>query len=240
MNHTKDDRINEIISKDYLSSLVLEKYDIDYVKHKNKKLSEVCNTGLNEILMEINNLKNHDFYRLKEWEPGLLCDYIVNVHHGYLKKSFLKCISKMKALFSEGKKNSDILKEIKQIYSELEIHFKKEEKMLFPYIKELSEINKKMEKYEVPPFGSISDLIKVIKKEHSEMGVRFKKNIDAFKNEPAKSNQSIKKEELYGELKVLLLDFLYHIHLENNMLFPKAIVQEKKLKRHFKINNKKK
>lgn len=239
MIHTKDNKIDEIIAKDFLAALVFEKYDIDYCTQGNRILSEVCDSKSDEILSEINNLKNHDFYRLNEWEPDLLCDYIKNIHHEYLKKSFSKCISKLKSIVMENRKSEDIQSVMKQIQLEFEIHIRKVEKLLFPYIKKLSESNRKKENYEVPPFGSVLELIKVIKKEHSDEAMQLKKLIDDFRNEPVKSNQSDKKEELYMEMKELLLDFHYHIHLENNMLFPKTIALEKKLKRHFKINNQK-
>lgn len=239
MIYTKDNRLADIVIKDFKAALIFEKYEIDYCNEGNKKLSEVCNSNTNDVLSEINELKNHDFYRMDEWDPEFLCEYIVHIHHSYLKKRFLLCISKMKSLAAENKLLEGILCELRQLYSDIEIHIRKEEKLLFPYIAKLSETYRRKDIYEVPPFGSVSDLIKVIEKEHSNEGSRFRNLLIEFNKAAVNSKKNGKESELYGLMKELLSDFHYHMHLENNMLFPKTISLEKKLKRHSKINNQK-
>ena len=109
-------------------------------------------------------------------------------------------------------------------------------KMLFPYIKNLAEINRKRLNVQFPPFGTVGNPIKVMETEHEEVGGlmgKINKLSNGF-NPPEDACTTYK--VLYQELKEFEDDLHVHIHLENNILHPKAIELEKNLNKHLPNN----
>jgi len=181
------------------------------------------------------NINKHD-----EWSLDFLCDYIISNHHAYLKKSILQILSNLKKLSREkGSVNGSYRMKLKKLFDDIEIHMNKEEKLLFPYIKKLVNMDKRNEEYEIPPFGSVSDLIKVIEKEHRDEGKELGRLSRIWKENNSSMNHSEPEFATAEMLEAMISDFIYHIHLENNILFPKSIILEKKLKRITKLNKSK-
>ncbi|MBL0107232.1 MAG: hemerythrin domain-containing protein [Ignavibacteria bacterium] len=107
----------------------------------------------------------------------------------------------------------------------------KEEKLIFPYIMRMKKIANDREKYVTPPFGSVASPVKVMEKEHrnaySELIIISK----LMHSMITKNNNNASIRSLNEKFTEFISDFNFHIHLENNILFPKAIRLESKLKK---------
>lgn len=182
--------------------------------------------------------ENTDYLKVNDWRMDFLCDYIETNHHKYIRKVMPKILSLSKSLGRKKIIDTDEYKELQRYSDDLETHMQKEERLLFPYIKRLISIFENKEEFEIPPFGSIANLIKVIEKEHraaNESLLKIKSECGGFKT---KLNDDADKKMFYDIMNKFDRDFQMHVHFETNILYPKAISLEKKLKKLF-IKNKK-
>ena len=105
----------------------------------------------------------------------------------------------------------------------------KEERMLFPYIKRIVELERSGDEAPYAPFGTIENPIKMMEIEHDGAG-NIMAEINSLSSSYTPPNDACSTYRvLYQELNEFEDDLHVHIHLENNILFPKAIELEKKL-----------
>ena len=227
-------KISEIVSNDIRTVSIFSKYGIDYCCRANKTLNSVCREkNINKILLidEIKMLDNFEkAVNYNKMEVDDLINHIILEHHDYTREKNITIKSLLKKVIS---RHGDIFPEIceitilfNQIQLELEEHLIKEENILFPRIMELVKI-KKNQKMMSGPIFSIANITSVMEREHLAAGNIFEKIKSTTKNysHPEGSCNSIK--FLYYELKELEENLHIHVHLENNILFPKAIQIEK-------------
>ena len=224
--------VGEIVTENFQTADIFKKYQIDFCCGGGISLAEVCkkkNLDLKEIeneLLALNNQvpKSHDF---KNWELDFLIDYIVQTHHTYIMKSLPTLYQYLEKVARVHGKNYpqtiEIKNQFKIVAEELIDHMQKEEKTLFPYIKKIVEAKKVGQSLPIPDFGSIKNPIKVMEHEHENAGNIFK-NIASLTNDyqpPEGACTTFK--VMYSKLQEFENDLHQHIHLENNILFPKAI-----------------
>jgi regulator of cell morphogenesis and NO signaling len=235
----KESKIGNIVAENFRTAKIFEDYGIDFCCGGKISISEACGekginpdeltaklTGLNEN----QNITNDNY---NAWEPDFLIDYIIKTHHSYVNRALPVIVGHAeKVALKHGANHAEVIK-ISELFSgiqaELEIHMQKEELMLFPYIKYLLEAERNSDAVSIPPFGTIENPIKVMEKEHDSAG-RVMDEINSLSNsysipEDTCTTYSV----LYQELKDFENDLHKHIHLENNILFPKAIELENKL-----------
>lgn len=237
MTFTKENKLAEIVINNQKAAMIFENYNIDYSNAGDKKISEICKFNSEELLEKINKLNGSAINKLNDWSPDFLCDYIVSNHHIYIKKTFPVLISRIKSLTRNKKIEKKTSDALMQLHSDFEIHMNKEEKLIFPYIKKLVKTDIEKRTFEIEPFGSVSELIKVMLKEHLNAYEQLK-NIIADINRSVKGHSDeIEINEFLKLFREFETDFHFHIHIENNILFPKSIILERKLKRKNSINN---
>ena len=115
------------------------------------------------------------------------------------------------------------------VSKELKLHINKEELILFPFIKQLVEADKVGEKVKFPHFGSVNNPIKMMEEEHENVGDMFKEINKLSNNYKAPEGTCNTFKALYAKLEEFEQDLHQHIHLVNNILFPKVLLLEKKI-----------
>ena len=188
------------------------------------------------VFAEIEKVYNNSIFKdqkYNEWDLDFLIDYILNNHHKFVR-SMIPVIADHcnKVVASHGESHPELNKIFEifsALYKDLKQHMLKEEQMLFPFIKKLVKAKKNKTKTERPYFGSVRNPIRMMESEHENAG-------DGFRDiKRLSSNYSIPEDGcetyavLYKELEEFEDDLHKHIHLENNILFPKAIELEKEL-----------
>ena len=116
-----------------------------------------------------------------------------------------------------------------KVMEELGSHMKKEEHVLFPYIKKLVAAKKENTKMDPPPFGTIQNPVRMMEMEHEAVGdvaEQINQLTNGY-NPPADACTTFRLS--FAKLKEFEDDLHQHIHLENNILFPRAIELEKEL-----------
>jgi regulator of cell morphogenesis and NO signaling len=105
---------------------------------------------------------------------------------------------------------------------ELAQHMKKEEFILFPFIKRLVKAVANNEAIEMPPFGTVDNPIAMMKHEHDAEGERFRRIVALTDNYTPPADACNTYKVTFAMLQEFEQDLHKHIHLENNILFPKA------------------
>ena len=238
MMNIDEKTVAEIVSENIKTADIFKKNGIDFCCGGNIKVQEVCEkkgVDFNQLKNEIDSINEkpsnaHDF---NTWDLDFLADYIINTHHKYvIEANDLIIQYSDKVAKVHGHHYTEVV-EINKLFhalsNELKMHMHKEEMMLFPYIKELAIAKKNGVAVNPPPFGTIQNPINMMEVEHDGAG-------NIIKNITELSNNFIPPEEacntfkaLYAKLDEYQNDLFQHIHLENNILFPKAIALENEL-----------
>lgn len=185
MNNFKEKTIGEIVAEDYRAAAVFESFGIDFCCGGNITVNEACqqksiNTDeITDKLTAIINNRQGTSVDFKSWPLDLLADYIQKKHHRYVEektpvlKQYLE-----KVWQAHGDRHPELL-EIKQAFDasagELAMHMKKEELMLFPFIRKMVQAKSSGQPLPQAPFGKVQNPIQNMMHEHDTEGDRFKK-----------------------------------------------------------------
>jgi len=233
--------VTDIVTHDYRTADVFRKYEIDYCCGGKWPLDAVCqNKNINtlDVIKELQKITSQfssnaalDF---DGWEIDFLVDYILNVHHRYLQRA-LPEIKELTIKFLDGhRKKFPELQEIEFIISqfmkEIPPHMNQEEEIFFPYIKQIHHAHKTRESYARLLIRTLrKPLEEVMQKEHERTGLNLHRLRSITKNYAPPVNACLTHKVTFAKLKELDDDLVQHIHLESNILFPKAIALEKEL-----------
>lgn len=236
---------NQTVVKDLLitnikAAHVFEKHGIDFCCKGNRPLKEACdekNVSVETILSELNNLDNTkdrtDENRYESWDLKFLSDYIVNNHHSYVRNAIPQLLPHLeKVAFKHGNKYPQ-LKDVESLFNsvaeELFSHMHKEEKILFHVIRYLEDCKKFNERPKMSGFKTVKHPIDAMEAEHSNAGSAMEKirKLTGGFTPPEDACNTFKLT--YKELEDFEKDLHIHVHLENNILFPKAIELEQEL-----------
>lgn len=158
---------------------------------------------------------------------GDLCDYIVSKHHSYARLSLAVIQEQFSKLRQESEKNTE---ELTRVYSKfvalkeiLDKHFKKEETVLFPFIKKMDFI-KKGEAQGCFPLGvKVDNPLKITSREHENILGYFNEIRVITRNYSAPALDSMHLKICFSELLELEQDLFKHFFLEEHVLHPKLI-----------------
>ena len=225
--------VGDYVANDFRTAALFSKYGIDFCCKGNRTIEEVCakkNINPAELEKEIQAVletKNENTIDFKSWSPTLLIEYILEKHHSYVEEKIPVLLQFLEKLCKVHGERHPELFEINSLFKmsagDLAQHMKKEELILFPYIQKMVKAQKENQPIQDPHFGTVENPIAMMKDEHSVEGERFDKIAtltDGFT--PPKVACSTYKVT-YQMLKEFEQDLHKHIHLENNILFPKAI-----------------
>lgn len=228
--------IGEIAVKDLRKAEVFKKYGIDFCCGGKKTIAEVCAeknidaTKVETELRQISTESKASNISYSDWSIDFLADYIVNTHHSYVKKYLPELMAyAQKVAQVHGAQHPELVpiqKLVEEINKELTEHMEQEEKVLFTYIKKIVQARSgslplnKQEK-------DLAGLIKELEKEHDFVGRCFDKIRELSKGFAMPSDACASYQLFYKMIQEFEDDLHLHIHLENNILFPKALELEK-------------
>lgn len=232
--------IGQFVAEDFRTAAIFNEYGIDFCCKGHRSIEEVCiknNVNTEELLHKLDaaaQLNTDETIDYKSWPLDLLAEYIEKKHHRYVEekipvlRQFLDKLCKV-----HGLKHPELF-EINKLFTasagELASHMKKEELLLFPYIKKMVKATLDNKAIQSPQFGTVKNPIQAMMEEHDTEGGRFRE-ISALTNKynpPADACNTYK--VTYAMLEEFEKDLHLHIHLENNILFPKAVELEKQWK----------
>lgn len=239
MELTPDRTVADCVTENIKASHVFKKYGIDFCCGGGISVEKACEKkGVNykvlvDELERINSIGDGET-NYNEIPLDELIDHIVEKHHAYVEANIellLQYSSKVARV--HGGSNPDLIRVyelFKNVAGELASHLKKEELILFPFIKKMLKTEKEGGKLVVPSFSTVENPVKMMEAEHEEAGDVFKEISILTNNYTPPAHACNTYRALFDKLEEFEQDLHEHIHLENNILHPKALKLERKLR----------
>lgn len=239
MKDYKTMTVGEIVADNFGNAEVFDKYGIDFCCHGSVLLPEAsrkAGADMDKVIKDIESLtppasESIDF---KSWPLDLLVDYILKIHHRNIRKNGPKIEELLDKVCQVHGKNHPTLYNVQVLFqqslSDLNQHLDKEELVLFPYIYEM--VKARLDNTALPEFhcGSIKAPISVMMSEHDAEGERYR-HIERLTNRYSVPEDACNSYRLVlQQLQDFEAALHQHIHLENNIVFPRAIQLEAELK----------
>ena len=227
MKNYKEIKIGEIVTQDFRAAEIFKNAGIDFCCGGNQSLEQACieknidSTVLETELTKLEHTTVNAMHNFNEWNLDFLCDYIVNTHHKTVMRLLPQLTSYTQKIEQVHGANHPELKEIASLFSQINTellqHLKKEEEVLFPAIKELLKTNSQEVKDII-----ISEITRM-KGEHEFAGGAMDKINVLSDNYSVPADGCNTYRVTYKLLEEFEDDLHIHVHLENNILYPKAL-----------------
>lgn len=230
MENPGEVKVSKIVAQNYRTAKVFSRYGIDFCCNGGIPLSEACaqkNVDVEQVIKEVKHelaeANEVDYEKMKQTD---LVDLIVNKHHSYVKETIPVLQAYLNKLCQVHGERHPELFQVKENFDHtagaLILHMKKEELILFPFIKKMELAQEKGVDLPTPGFGQIENPISMMEDEHSEAGERFRTISELSKGYSCPPDGCQTYRVAYAVLEEFENDLHKHIHLENNILFPKA------------------
>lgn len=236
MSSLKQEKLADIIFNNFSLVNFFLKKNIDFYCSGNDTLLEACqknNLDINKVINELQVIldadksTNQDF---KHWSLAKLADYIVATHHAYIANKSHIIIAHLQKLTSQYAQQQPELVEVTDLFqgcaNALANHTRKEEMILFPFIKQIAYAKEQHMALPHPPFGTVNNPINMMMHEHDDEIERMQQIVKLTNNYALSINDSDLYKKAFSLLQEFEQDLYIHIFLENNLLFPKASLLE--------------
>lgn len=232
MTTTTDTSLAEIVTEAPGAARILEKYGLDYCCGGRQPLADACaaaGVDTATVVAELDAAPPAPTEAWTQMAPGELVDHIESTHHAYLHSELPRLDALMdKVLAAHGGRHPElaaVAAALREIRADLEPHLAKEERVLFPMIRELSAATT------APEFhcGSLQNPISMMMMEHDRTGelIERLRELTGGYEPPADGCNSYK--ALFAGMHELETDTHLHIHKENNVLFPAVVALESRV-----------
>ncbi len=213
---TRETTVGAIVAEDFRTAAVFQRLGIDFCCRGNRTLDEVCRDKeirVETLLDELASVSGPGGApRFNIWETGLLIDYIIGNHHAYVRRSAPLIVAHARKVAAvHGARHpelGEIRDRILRVLEELEQHMEKEERVLFPALKSGGA-------------GWVTVPIAAMEREHDEAGRELEVIRELSGNYTPPEDACTTYRVFFKELEEFESDLHLHVHLENNVLFPR-------------------
>lgn len=238
MNHTRphldpDSTLGDLVNQRPGAARVLESFGLDYCCGGQRSLRDACSTQDLTLTHVLETLAEVELDTVPDWVamgPAELVDHLESTHHHYLHTELPRLgVLAQKVAGVHGARHPellDLLADLKELRDDLEPHLAKEERSLFPMIRELCAAA------DGPvPFhcGSLRNPISMMLVEHDRAGELLETLRDGTDDYTVPDDACASYRALYRGLAELESDTHLHVHKENNLLFPAVLAAEEQL-----------
>jgi len=234
--NTATQTVREIALEHHSSMRVFEQFGIDYCCGGRKPLAEACvasNVEVEAVIAALEFAAGAPVAAAEDWTRRSmeeLAAHIVGAHHAYVKKELPRLsLLAQKVVNRHGAARAELAKiqtALAALDEELTLHLTKEEVILFPYIVKMERAAGNKAARPSACFGTVADPIEMMTQEHDAAGELMVKMRRLSANFTAPEGACPTYHAFYDGLKEFEQDLHQHIHLENNILFPRAIEAE--------------
>jgi len=236
MELSNETKVKEIALSHPEARKILEDAGVDYCCGGGKSLYEAClhaEVPVEEILKRLRENKAQAGPDESVWISSPLRDLTLHIreqHHRYVREA----IPRLRALLPKvrgkhGERHRE-LEEIEKLFGdvgrEMIAHMQKEEQILFPYIEALERSADGNGSVEPPFFQTVRNPVHTMMKEHDAVGDLIKQIHKASNGYSTPADGCTSYQALYQDLRQFEADLHQHVHLENNILFPRAVELE--------------
>jgi regulator of cell morphogenesis and NO signaling len=232
MTATLDMTVRDIVANDFRAASVFQRYGIDFCCKGNRTVEDACHDGgvkTEDLLQEVANAMAAPAAggpRFNSWDLGMLAAYIVANHHGFVRQAIPALLTHTQKIAGVHGGSHPELHEVAAIFEgvaeEMTSHMLKEEEILFPYIAGLAVASRGDSGAPSAPFGTVRNPIRMMEAEHESVGDAMARIRELTIGYRAPDEACTTYRVCLQELEAFERDLHEHVHLENNILFPKA------------------
>ncbi len=240
MEITPETTIGEIVADDFRTAALFTTLGIDFCCKGDRTVQQVCEKKAIEPSVILSQVKqvvsasggtSADF---RTWPEDMLADYIIRKHHTYVEEKIPIILQYLNKLCRVHGERHPELFEINMLFigsaGDLASHMKKEELVLFPFVRKMVKAREAATVPGIPHFNTVLNPVEMMKEEHTAEGERFEHIARLTNNYTPPADACSTYKVTFAMLKEFEEDLHTHIHLENNILFPRAIALEKELR----------
>ena len=227
--------LGEIVTADFRAAAILERYGLDFCCRGSRTLELSCrDAGIRseDLLEQLEALEGvpSDAPAFKDMRIAALVDHIVSVHHAYVREALPVLLAhSTKIAKVHGGRHPElprVAQLVEQVAAEMTSHMMKEEHILFPYIVQLAAAADRGEPAPPAPFGTVANPIHMMEMEHESAGNAMFEIRELTDGYQAPADGCATYAVCLQELDAFERDLHTHVHLENNILFPRAAALE--------------
>jgi regulator of cell morphogenesis and NO signaling len=224
--------VGEIVATDFRTASVFEQFGIDFCCGGRRSLADACRTAAADpdaVRRALDALPPEGGEAdERRWSVDHLIDHIVSTHHAYVRAAMPTTAQHLAKLISvHGERHPELARiadTFDNVRQELQQHLMKEEHVLFPYIRELATTTDG--RPHPSPFGTVKNPIRMMEREHRAAGDQMHLIRELTNGYAPPADGCATYRVTFAELAEFERDLHRHVHLENNLLFPKAVALE--------------
>ncbi len=233
--------VSDIVSNDYRTADVFRKHGIDFCCGGKWSLKMVCETKNLDIAIIKKELEEAiriihlpNTLRFDEWNIDFLTDYIINVHHQYLRKALPEAKDFLVNFVAGHQKKFPYLPDLLNVFVELSNemfpHLQQEEIIIFPYITQIAHAYNSKESYAGLLVRTLRKPVEnVMQHEHESVNKSLHQMRQLTNHYALPEDACVSHKVAFLKLLEIDNDLVQHMYLENDILFPRAIAMEKEL-----------
>ena len=217
---------------------VFESLGIDYCCGGHHSLKDACaaaSVPVEEVLQRLTAAEPvagpEDMNHWREATLHAITGHIVERHHGFVRRETPRLQGLLEKVRNRHDESHPELRAIEQMFNamteELRAHMLKEEQILFPHMQRLEAAVREGRPAPRPPFGTVANPIAKMMAEHDNAGELLKQMRSAARGYTLPDGACPTYQALYRGLEEFEQDLHTHVHLENNILFPRAVELER-------------
>jgi regulator of cell morphogenesis and NO signaling len=235
MELASETKVRDLASTNPGAARIFESFGIDYCCGGERSLADACSAAkvnVQEVLQALEPTPAQEADR--DWQAASLTEvveHIVEKHHTYVRAEIPRLIALLgKVVQAHGQDHPELEKvemSFRALAEELTLHLKKEERILFPYIVRLEGAARSGGRPAPAMFGTVQNPVRMMTMEHDSAGELLRKMRELTKGYTVPEDGCTSYRMLYRAIPEFEADLHQHIHLENNILFPRAIAFER-------------
>ena len=231
-------KVRDVALKMPEATRVFERLKIDYCCGGDQPLGDACASvgielkSLERMLEDAaqNEAQQSSVVDFQSLSLAELIAHILNKHHVYTRKEMTRLEALIEKVVNAHGVNHPELGSISKLFqrlcSDLTPHMFKEEQILFPYVIELENASFSNRPAPQSCFGTVNNPVRMMMIEHDKVGDLLRELRAASSDYAVPADACLSYQTLYQALEAFEQDLHQHIHLENNILFPRAIELE--------------
>lgn len=229
--------VADIVKANFSAARIFKSLGIDYCCGGSVALVDACRAAGVDVYKVVERLNiecREDLMAIPfdTWPTDLLIDYVLKIHHRGIRANGPKLLSDIKHVAGVHSAAHPELNQLVTIFAqsleELESHLSKEEQVLFPYSLRLFDADMRDEKLEKMHCGTVANPIRVMHSEHNDEGTRYKFIRVLMKDFVVPEDACPSYRLMLEDLERFMDALFEHIHIENNILFPRFVELEKR------------
>jgi regulator of cell morphogenesis and NO signaling len=234
----ESDIVGDLVAADFRAAAIFERAGIDFCCGGRRSLADACHTAgvpVEAVIRDLTELpataaSDED---PRNWPIARLIDHILKHHHAYVRRSLPLISTYLRRLVEvHGTRHPELSRtadEFAHLQIELQQHMLKEERVLFPYLRELEAAVNEGRAGWSSPFGTVENPIRMMEREHDQAGDELHTIRQLTNDYRAPEDGCTTYRVAMAELQRFEQDLHTHVHLENNVLFPSAVTLERRL-----------